>query len=78
MLSYPIPSEAPLEPPAEWAELRRQCPVARIKLPSGDEAKLVTRYEDVKQVLSDPRFTRQLNADDAARISANQSGGVFN
>jgi cytochrome P450 len=78
MLSYPIPSEAPLEPPAEWAELRQQCPVARIKLPSGDEAKLVTRYEDVKQVLSDPRFTRQLNADDAARISDNESGGVFN
>ncbi|WP_433445349.1 cytochrome P450 [Nonomuraea sp. CA-141351] len=78
MLSYPVPSEAALEPPAEWAELRQQCPVARIKLPSGDEAKLLTRYEDVKQVLSDPRFTRQLNAGDAARISANQSGGVFN
>ncbi|MFC3996015.1 cytochrome P450 [Nocardiopsis sediminis] len=77
-LSYPIPSEAALEPPAEWAELRQQCPVARVKLPSGDEAALVTRYEDVKQVLSDPRFGRRLDADGAARIADTESGGVFN
>ncbi|TDD20841.1 cytochrome P450 [Nonomuraea diastatica] len=77
-LNYPIPSEAALEPPAEWARLRGQCPVARVTLPSGDQASLLTRYDDVKQVLSDPRFTRQLSADDAARIAANESGGVFN
>ncbi|WP_433442873.1 cytochrome P450 [Nonomuraea sp. CA-141351] len=77
VLSYPMPSEAALEPPAEWAELRQGCPVARIKLPSGDEAKLLTRYEDVKQVLADPRFTRLLNAPDAARLSANDDGGLF-
>ncbi|MEU8781109.1 cytochrome P450 [Streptomyces sp. NPDC048637] len=76
-LSYPIPSTAALEPPAEWARLRRECPVAKVTLPSGDSASLLTRYEDVKQVLSDPRFTRLLNADDAARISAGDSGGVF-
>jgi cytochrome P450 len=74
-LSYPIPAEAALEPPAEWAELRGKCPVAHVKLPSGDQATLVTRYEDVKQVLADPRFTRRLTAPDAARLSA--EGGVF-
>ncbi|MGP4014518.1 cytochrome P450 [Saccharopolyspora sp. 5N708] len=78
VLNYPIPSEAALEPPAQWEQLRQECPVARVTLPSGDEASLLTRYEDVKQVLSDPRFTRQLSADDAARISTNESGGVFN
>ncbi|MEU6788399.1 cytochrome P450 [Nonomuraea angiospora] len=77
VLSYPIPSEAALEPPAEWAELRGKCPVARVTLPSGDEATLLTRYEDVKQVLADPRFTRLLNAPDAARLSANDDGGLF-
>jgi cytochrome P450 len=77
VLVYPIPNPAALEPPAEWAQLRKGCPVARVRLPSGDEAALLTRYDDVKQVLSDPRFTRQLTADDAARISANESGGVF-
>ncbi|MFI7130645.1 cytochrome P450 [Nonomuraea sp. NPDC050153] len=77
VLSYPIPSEAALEPPSEWAELRGKCPVARVTLPSGDEATLLTRYEDVKQVLADPRFSRLLNAPDAARLSANEDGGLF-
>ncbi|GAA2206528.1 cytochrome P450 [Nonomuraea monospora] len=77
VLSYPIPNDAALDPPAEWAELRSGCPVAHVKLPSGDAAKLITRYEDVKQVLADPRFTRQLTAPDAARLSAD-GGGVFN
>ncbi|MFI7707786.1 cytochrome P450 [Nonomuraea sp. NPDC049480] len=76
VLTYPMPSEAALEPPAEWGELRGKCPVAHVTLPSGDQATLLTRYEDVKQVLADPRFTRQLTAPDAARISA-EGGGVF-
>ncbi|MET8340127.1 cytochrome P450 [Streptosporangium canum] len=77
VLSYPIPNDTALEPPAEWTELRGTCPVAHVKLPSGDQATLLTRYADVKQVLADPRFTRQLNAPDAARLSA-EGGGVFN
>jgi cytochrome P450 len=78
VLDYPMLGPAALEPPAEWEQLRRRCPVARVTLPSGDQASLLTRYDDVKKVLSDRRFTRQLNAPDAARISANESGGVFN
>jgi cytochrome P450 len=78
VLNYPMVGPAALEAPAEWGQLRQQCPVARVSLPSGDQATLLTRYDDVKQVLSDRRFTRQLNAPDAARISANESGGVFN
>ncbi|WP_433345231.1 cytochrome P450 [Microtetraspora malaysiensis] len=76
VLRYPIPSDAALDPPAEWARLRSTCPVTHVTLPSGDRATLLTRYEDVKQVLADPRFTRQLTAPDAARLSA--EGGVFN
>lgn len=78
VLDYPLSRPAALEPPAEWAQLRQQCPVAAVQLPSGDEASLITRYDDVKQVLSDRRFTRQLNADDAARLSDTESGGLFN
>ena len=77
-LSYPIISDHPLDPPAQWEELRNRCPVAHVTLPSGDSAALVTRYGDVKEVLSDPRFTRKLDADDAARVSDSESGGVFN
>ncbi|MFB4280468.1 cytochrome P450 [Nonomuraea sp. MTCD27] len=74
---YPFRNPSALEPPPEWAELREGCPVATIRLASGDEALLLTRYDDVRQVLSDPRFTRQLDAADAARVTANESGGVF-
>src|SRR4051794_6347731 len=76
--NYPFSGEAALEPPAEWADLRRRCPVARVTLPSGDEATLLLRYDDVRQVLSDPRFGRLLNAEGAARIGGSESGGVFN
>ncbi|WP_328458908.1 MULTISPECIES: cytochrome P450 [unclassified Amycolatopsis] len=73
-----MPAPAALEPPADWARLRQRCPVAAVRLPSGDQASLLTRYDDVKQVLSDPRFTRVLNASDAARLTDSESGGVFN
>ncbi|MFC4057640.1 cytochrome P450 [Planomonospora corallina] len=76
-MDYPFRNPTALEPPPEWAELRQACPVAPIRLPSGDEALVLTRYDDVKQVLSDPRFTRELSAADAPRITANESGGVF-
>jgi cytochrome P450 len=63
---YPFRNRTALEPPEEWANLREGRPVAPIRLASGDEALLLTRYDDVKQVLSDPRFTRHLDAPDAA------------
>lgn len=69
VLSYPLSRTTPLDPPADWAKLRQECPVARVTLPSGDEASLLTRYADVRQILSDPRFNRMLVSDDAARIS---------
>ncbi|MFC4122894.1 cytochrome P450 [Nonomuraea zeae] len=78
VLSYPIPSDAALEPPAEWAELRGACPVAHVKLPSGDPATLLTRYEDVKRLIADPRFTALLDAPGAARLSDNMERGLFN
>ncbi|HEX8870466.1 MAG TPA: cytochrome P450, partial [Lentzea sp.] len=61
---FPFAVDAALEPPAEWAELRSKCPVAQVKLASGDEAALLTRHADVKQILSDPRFTRPTPGDD--------------
>jgi cytochrome P450 len=77
VLNYPIPNDAALDPPAEWTELRGKCPVAHVTLPSGDQATLLTRYTDVKEVLADPRFTRLLNAPDAARLSDTEDGGLF-
>jgi cytochrome P450 len=66
VLKYPIPNEGTLEPPAEWAELRGKCPVAHVTFPSGDPARLLTRYDDVKTLLADPRFGRGTGQDAAS------------
>ncbi len=76
VLRMPMLSEAPLDPPAEWERLRAQCPVATVELPSGDRAKFVSRYDDVRALLSDARFARPRAGDDAARIAADGAGGV--
>ncbi|EKX66295.1 cytochrome P450 [Streptomyces ipomoeae] len=54
-LPYPFEPHG-LELPPAYAELREQ-PLARIRMPYGDGAWLVTRYEDVRAVLADPRFS---------------------
>nr|WP_202540640.1 cytochrome P450 [Streptomyces sp. SID4937] len=77
-ISYPIAAPEALAPPAEWQELRSTCPVARVTFPSGDEAALLTRYEDVRAALSDPRLSREgLASPDAARVSAGEAEGIF-
>jgi len=41
-----------------YARLREDEPVARVKMPYGDESWLVTRHADAQTVLVDPRFSR--------------------
>jgi cytochrome P450 len=77
LLDYPLRAPSALEPPEEWDRLRKGCPVAHIRLPSGDKAVLLTRYSDVRQVLSDPRFSRNLAQEGAARLTTNEGGSAF-
>jgi len=58
-LDYPVQREKPLQPPCAYAQLRQEEPVCPIRLVTGHTAYLVTRYEDVKTVLSDLRFSRE-------------------
>ncbi|MEW2404135.1 cytochrome P450 [Streptomyces sp. NPDC046862] len=74
-LRLPLPTDGPLEAPAAWQRLRRTCPVATVELPSGDEAAYLTRYDDIKALLSDPRFVRPTAEDGAARIAPEGAGG---
>ena len=46
------------DPYPAYAWLREHAPVHRTRLPNGVEAYLVTRYEDVKAVLADPRLSK--------------------
>lgn len=77
-ISYPLARSGALEPPEEWQDLRERCPVAKVAMPSGDEAYLLTRYADVRTVLSDPRFGRLGQDEGATRITDTESGGIFN
>ncbi|MDN0199514.1 cytochrome P450 [Streptomyces sp. S.PNR 29] len=73
-LSYPLSAPTPLDPPVEWPDLRQKCPVTRVTLASGDEATLLTRYDDVRFALTDPRLSREGAMEaDAARVSDGDS-----
>src|SRR5690349_15544230 len=55
--SYPFGPPVRLDIDPNYAKLREE-PLARIAVPFGGEAWLATRYDDVRTVLSDRRFSR--------------------
>ncbi|SMD26526.1 cytochrome P450 [Kibdelosporangium aridum] len=73
---FPRPSRLDVEP--EYRQLQDDEPVSRVKFPYGEEAWLVTRYADVRTVLSDPAFSRaeSLQRDVPRVTEENFSGGI--
>ncbi|MDC9014908.1 cytochrome P450 [Mycobacterium marinum] len=69
---YPFTQPDALSAPRELGKLRQRCPVADVRFPSGDPAVVVTRYDDAKRVLDDPRVSRNMYRADAARLSTTQ------
>lgn len=68
--SYPFHRPSAIEIPPVYAELRRDEPVAKVVLPSGDVGYVVSRHEDAKLVLADPRFSRAaMLAEDAPQLT---------
>ncbi|GAW21274.1 hypothetical protein ANO14919_107930 [Xylariales sp. No.14919] len=49
---FPFTREKAGDPPPLYAKLRRECPVSKVKLPSGNSAWLLTRHEDIRAALS--------------------------
>ncbi|MGW6935374.1 cytochrome P450 [Lentzea sp. NPDC054927] len=60
MKEFPFAAHTALEEDADLRELRESDPVCRVRLISGGQAWLVTRYDDVRAVEADPRFSREL------------------
>jgi cytochrome P450 len=67
-IRYPFPWPPTAEHPPELNPLRDQ-PVCPVTLPSGDAAWLVTRYDDVRAVLSMPQVSRNRERPGAARMT---------
>ncbi|GHF86638.1 cytochrome P450 [Amycolatopsis bartoniae] len=57
MTTLPITRSCPYAPPEEHRRLREEAPISRVTLPSGREAWALTRLEDVRTMLTDPRFS---------------------
>ncbi|NUT50621.1 MAG: cytochrome P450 [Saccharothrix sp.] len=58
VLDIPFADAFAFDPSPTWARLREEAPVARVRTLAGAEVWLVTRYDDVRLVLADPRFSR--------------------
>jgi cytochrome P450 len=50
-------TQCPFDPPARYAELQASTPVPQVSCPAGIDAWLVTRYEDIRAVLTDSRLS---------------------
>ncbi|MFC1416149.1 cytochrome P450 [Streptacidiphilus cavernicola] len=68
-LVFPFSGSSYRGPAPEYADLRAQCPVARVKTDGGVDAWLLSRYDDVREGLADPRLGRAATvAPNAPRI----------
>jgi cytochrome P450 len=74
---YPFNSFTGLELADGYDAARERPGLTRVKLPLGEPAWLVTRYEEAKQVLADRRFSRaEAHRRDAPRALSRIPGGI--
>ncbi|MFC4587958.1 cytochrome P450 [Sphaerisporangium corydalis] len=57
-MTFPPETPVPFEPAPVFRELRGRCPVAPVRLPTGDHAWLVTGHADNRALLADVRLSR--------------------
>ncbi|WP_327676529.1 cytochrome P450 [Kitasatospora sp. NBC_00458] len=69
-IAFPPDRSDPLAPPVEYRVLRDSAPASRITLYDGSEAWLLTRYDDVRAVLGDLRFSADARRDGFPFVSA--------
>jgi cytochrome P450 len=62
LAGLPRERTCPLDPPAAYRRIQEEEPVRRLTFPSGREGWLVTRYDDIRALLADPRFSSRRTA----------------
>jgi cytochrome P450 len=76
--SYPFGPVDGLEIDPTYGRLRDEEPLARVQLPHGEEGWLLTRYDDVRLALSDPRFSLARAAmSDTPRMGPQRMGAIL-
>jgi cytochrome P450 len=61
-----------------YFRLQEHEPLARVKLPYGEEGWLLTRYDDVRTALGDPRFSlAEATVRDVPRLTPQRYGGIL-
>ncbi|AXG81944.1 cytochrome P450 [Streptomyces paludis] len=58
------PDSCPFDPDRAYAELRANDPVSLVRCPAGMDAWLVSRYQDIREVLSDQRLSSRAAGSD--------------
>ena len=58
VIDMPLAPPGTMGPPEEYGRLRRECPLAKVRLPIGATAWYATRYDDVKELVADSRLVR--------------------
>ncbi|WP_235030786.1 cytochrome P450 [Nonomuraea solani] len=66
----------PFAPPEQHLELLREQPVAKVTLPTGKDAWVAARYEDIRTILTDPRFTADRRHPKTPRLAGDSGGGL--
>ena len=69
-LIWPFPRTSPLDPPPVFAELREACPVTRVSTWNGAGAWLLTRYDDIRALLTESGVSSDLTLDGFPEPSA--------
>ena len=67
---FPMERESPYDPPPPLLRLLREEPVSRVRLWNGQEPWIVTRYDDVRNLLTNPDVSADVRKPGYPKVSA--------
>ncbi|MDB5796131.1 MAG: putative cytochrome hydroxylase [Paucimonas sp.] len=68
--AFPCPRANPLNPPPYYGELRDSGQLQKLRLWDGSLAWIITRYDDFRAVVSDPRFSADITREGYPTVNA--------